>query len=137
MTTTRQAASAVASILSNPDSTMNRYVFIQSFVLTRQDILKGLKAVTPGDEWSTTEISTYEIEKQAKENMAKGDMRAGFMMLKVLSWRQRTPCGYGRYKNDNRLLGLPEEDLEETLKSVLLVQKESSFLSLWFILSAR
>ena len=123
VTTTQQAALAVASILSKPESVQNRYVFIQSFVITRQDLFKGLKEITPGEEWTTNEVSTYDLEKENNEKIANGDKSGGYKMLKVLAWREGTPCGFGRYKNDNKLLGLPTENLVEILRTVLLPQK--------------
>ena len=104
---------------------MNRYVFIHSFVPTRKSLLDSLKALTPGEKWTTTTVLTTDMEKEHAEKSAKKDPAGGYILLKILSWKKGTTCGFALHKDENTLLGLPKEDMVEVMRSVLIPKQEA------------
>lgn len=108
---------AVASALTLPQ-TANRYLNVSSFTTTQNKILSVLEDET-GVKWSVTKASTDEERKIGEEKLSKGDYSAFGNLLKPYLFRDGE--GHVQPKDGlaNHELGLPEENLTETIKALL------------------
>ncbi|KAE8410924.1 hypothetical protein BDV36DRAFT_276306 [Aspergillus pseudocaelatus] len=119
-----QIARAVAALLSlkkfpadedDGSVTLSQFangpVYVSSFHLSQRDVLESLKRVTKtrDSEWRITYESTEERYKEGMRLIAEGKLE-GFG--KSLFARAFYPNGDGTYEDVNKLLGLPEEDLD-------------------------
>ncbi|KAE8375718.1 hypothetical protein BDV26DRAFT_299473 [Aspergillus bertholletiae] len=116
-----RAVAALLSLKKFPDDeddasvTLSRFanspVYISSFHLSQEDVLDSVRRVTKtgSSEWHVTYESTEERYKEGMRLIADGKLE-GFG--KSLFARAFYPNGDGTYETANRLLGLPEEDLD-------------------------
>jgi len=65
-------ARATAAILERPAETANRYVFINSFHVTQNEILGALEKETDA-KWSVKKTTCMEESRLGRELMARGD----------------------------------------------------------------
>lgn len=111
---------AVASILLHPSKTANRFLKIQSLLITQRDLLAAFEEII-GQAWEVKCVETKDLLAQAKEKLAKGDFIEAF--LRVLTV-QLFEGGVGRtvvmrVESDNELLGVTKDDLGEVLRGAL------------------
>lgn len=107
-------AKAVVKVLERPDETANKLLYIQSFRVSQNEVLAALEKVT-GDKFEIIHQKSEERLKELRPKMLEGDFHAteetvGIWGLVAADWE-------GRVAND--LLGLEEEDLEETIRKAL------------------
>lgn len=121
-TTLASVGQAVVGVLSHPEETKNRSVYIQDMVISQTKLLELARKVAPERKWTPTTPNLADMEKWANEQLAKGDYSLPVMYtyLFVVVFQE----GYGsRFdKLDNELLGVTgktEADVEEMLKKVL------------------
>ncbi|KAF9738780.1 hypothetical protein PMIN06_010511 [Paraphaeosphaeria minitans] len=110
-------AAAVVRVLERPEATANRLLYIQSFRVTQNEVLAVLEKVA-GDKFEIVNQKSEERLRELRPRMLEGDFHAteetvGIWGLVASDWE-------GRAAND--LLGLQEEDLEETVRKVLAKQ---------------
>lgn len=111
---------AVVGILSKPNETANKRLYIASFEPTQNEILALLEDLT-GSKWSTTNISTSDAKARGFEALGRGDMYAGF--TDVLMASTYGPENGNQFSKSaglsNELLGLSKEDLKTVTKAVV------------------
>jgi len=108
---------AVASVLQHLPETANKYLNISSFTTTQNEILSIFEQET-GSKWTVTKVKSEDILKEGNEKLAKGDFSSFINFLRVLLLAD----GKGQARTTpqaNDLLGLPKEDLKETIKAAL------------------
>jgi len=109
---------AIASVLKHPEETANKYLQIASFVTTQNAVLAALEEET-GTKWTVVKKSTADSQKLADEKLAKGDYSAFGDYLKVVLFADGKGTSPKESEVANKELGLPKEDLRETVKAVL------------------
>lgn len=119
VTTLPDIGRAVVAILSHPEETKNRYVYVNSAVVTQREILAAYEKLT-GAKWEIEEKDTAEVEKATNTKLAQGD----FSTIHYLIYRGVFGEGYGgEFKNvSNELFGIEVLDgagVEEVVKSTL------------------
>ena len=123
-TTLESVGKAVVGVLSHPEETKNRFVYVKSADISQLQLLKLAKKIDPERKWEEpTYIDTAEQEKQSYENLAKGDHSLPVMysfLFRVIYG----PPEYGSQfpKVDNELLGVPfktEAEIEALLKKLI------------------
>ncbi|KAK3216289.1 hypothetical protein GRF29_8g2883523 [Pseudopithomyces chartarum] len=107
-------ADAVVKVFEKPEETANKLLYIQSFRVTQNEVLSALEKVT-GDKFEIVHQKSEERLKELRPLMLKGDHDAteetvGIWGLVASDWEGRVA---------NKLLGLEEENLEETIRQVL------------------
>jgi len=111
---------AVAAALSDPQATANKYITIASHTVSQNEILEELEGLT-GEKWKVSLKNTAEESEKANEELAKGNAFAAYDLVKALTFgpgSQGDARGVeGGLWNDR--LGLPKEDLKDSLKKVL------------------
>lgn len=117
-TTIAQIARAVASILSKPEATANKYLNISSFTTTQNEIVKAGEEVT-GLKWHVTQVTSEERLKEGSERVATGDIRGIGNMWNY--WCSNGGKGRAFKKEElaNQLLELKEENLVDVIKGLL------------------
>ena len=119
-TTMRQIGRAVAGVLKHPDETKNKYIYVNSFTLTQNQVVGALEKAS-GVKFQVTKSTTKEIGDEGYRNAENGNPGLGFPQIVTSAI-----YGYGGMNNfsanrelANEMFGLPKESLEETIKEVL------------------
>jgi hypothetical protein len=129
-TTWEQCGRAMAALLSLPELPVdendksltlshfsNGVVYISSFLISQKDMFESIKRVTgtTDTDWKVSYEPSEKRYQDGSEAMKKGDM-SGFG--KMLYARVLFPNGDGDFspKLHNKLLGLPQEDLDTRTK---------------------
>lgn len=120
-TNVRQIGRAVASILKNPEETKNKYIYVNSFTLTQNQVLGALENAI-GTKLQVTRTTTKEILQAGYRNIESGNPGLGFAQTVTSAI-----YGYGGMNNfsanrdlANEILALPKESLEDTIREVLV-----------------
>ena len=123
-TTLESVGQAVVGVLSHPEETKNRFVYVKDIDTSQNQLLEIVKKIDPGKTWEEpTLFDTAELEKSSYESLAKGEVTAPVMfgfLFRILFG----PPEYGsRFpKTDNELLGVKgktEAEVEALLKSLM------------------
>lgn len=110
---------AVVATVDRPALTANRYIFINSFLVTQSEILAALEKVM-GEKWTTTHVSSEEMKKTGLEKLAKGDRSAAFDLIRAALFGGDEAMDYSKKGLMNEQLGLPkEEDLEQVIRNIV------------------
>lgn len=130
MTNVGQIGRAVAAVLSpeHLDETANQYVYINSFTLTQNQIIKAVETAT-GDKFAITPLNSEETWKDGREKLKTGEWEiigggrymVGSVQMILTEIHNRSGFNHFSQKKGlwNKRLGLPEESLEETIQRVL------------------
>ncbi|KAK1766014.1 putative oxidoreductase [Phialemonium atrogriseum] len=121
-TTISSIADAVVGILSHPDETKNRAVFISDAVVTQNQLLALAKTLAPNKPWAPTYVKLDDLTAAADARLAKGLL--GPETFVPYLYRSIFDPGYGGnfQKTDNELLGVKgktEKDIIEILRPLL------------------
>lgn len=127
-TTLDSVGQAVVGVLTHPEETKNRFVYIKDIDITQNRLLEIAKKVDPGQTWEDPVlVDTAQLEKSSYESLAKGEVTPPVMMAFLFRVMFGPPEYGGRYtKTDNELLGVQgktEADVEAMLKSLILGSK--------------
>ncbi|KAJ3528171.1 hypothetical protein NM208_g10331 [Fusarium decemcellulare] len=124
--TTRESIGlAVAGVLSKPEETKNRTVYVSSAELSLSDLLAAEQKVVGKDGWTFTNINTdEEIKKQQQIVATATERMAQLMATGRLGLASVMKPEYGanlkaRGLLENDLLGVPQESLDDIVKRVL------------------
>lgn len=120
-TTLTSVADAVFGIVSHPEETKNRVVYIQDTVLTQNKILELAKKANPSKEWTVTQVKLDDLTARSDERLSQGlyDMETfGPYLFRAIY----DPSSKAKFeKLDNELLGVKgktDEEVYELIKSV-------------------
>jgi hypothetical protein len=127
-----QVGRAVAALLSLPikpedpnkeaclENFKNKVVYIKSFNISQKDMLESVFRVTDTKEedWTITKESSHQWYSDGMKEIKEGK-RIGY--AKMLYGRLFYPDGSGDFEREhkgtlNKLLGLPQEDIDEATK---------------------
>jgi len=117
-TNLRQIGLAVVRVLENPDLTKNQYVFVSSFETSQKELLEVAEKVT-GEKWKVEDVSGKGLLESGGAKLQKGDFSGVGDLIKGSAFGK---AGLGNLKPEglwNEKLGLPKEDLEESVKAAL------------------
>lgn len=127
-TTLDSVGQAVVGILSHPEETKNRFVYVKDIDVSQNQLLEIAKKVNPGKTWEEpTFVDTADLEKSSYESLAKGE----FTVPVIMAFLFRAVFGPPEYgarftKTDNELLGIKgktETDVEALFKSLIEASK--------------
>ncbi|KAL8770505.1 MAG: hypothetical protein Q9209_003760 [Squamulea sp. 1 TL-2023] len=112
-------AQSVVSILSKPEETANKFVFIQNIKANQNQILEALEKST-GKSWTVTKRSATEARQIGGEKLSKGDMSGIPDMIVGGLYSGEPAVDYAATRGlDNDLLGLKEIPLQELVDEVV------------------
>lgn len=124
-TTLESVGQAVVGVLSHPEETKNRFVYVKDIDVSQSQLLEIAKKVDPGKTWEEPELfDTAEMEKSSYESLAKGEGVSMPVLMGFLSRAIFGPPEYGNRftKTDNELLGIKGKtvaDVEDFFKSLM------------------
>jgi hypothetical protein len=107
---------AVIKILDKPQETANKLLYVHSHHVTQLEVLEALEKVT-GDKFERIDQDSEEELKVARPKMLDGDGEAREEVVAV--WGVVASDWKGKKGFANELLGLQEEDLEDTIRKVV------------------
>lgn len=111
----------MAGVLLHPEETKNRYVYIQSFNVSQNDILAALEKAT-GTKWQVNHVDSDERIKTGKDLLQKGDFKGVGLLIVAANFNGKVDVGSDftkAAKLDNDLLGLPKEDLQASVDTIV------------------
>lgn len=118
-----QVGRAIAKCLKGPELTRNQHVYVNSFTVTQNEVLKAVEKIT-GENFNVSQ-STVEDLWQGGAAQLKGGQPLG-----VVAMIAGTIYGMGGLANHsttkglwNERIGLAQENLEETLQSLIAGSK--------------
>ncbi|KAF4986032.1 hypothetical protein FGRMN_11015 [Fusarium graminum] len=129
--TLAQVGRAIAKVLSLPalpvdenDQTLtlanffNRAIYLQSFLVSQNDIFTSVKRVTntTDSDWTITRESTKQRYEDGLAKVKAGNMAGFSKLLYARAFFPDDPSEHAA-KVQNELLGLPEESLDEATKA--------------------
>ena len=123
-TTLDSVGQAVVGVLTHPEETKNRFVYVKDIDVSQKQLLTIAKKVEPGKTWEEpTLVDTAELVKSSYESLAKGEVTPPVMynfLFRVIFG----PPEYGGWfaETDNELLGIKgktEADVEAILESFI------------------
>ena len=121
-----QIGRAIAAALSpeHVNETANQYVYINSFTLTQNKVLAVLEKVTGQKlEVKRTTVEQLYTENQEKLRESPDDGFARMMLVQACLYGKGGVNNFSSYDDGrglwNKRLGLPQEDLEESLSGIL------------------
>ncbi|KAL1866620.1 hypothetical protein Plec18167_008950 [Paecilomyces lecythidis] len=120
VSTLDRVVQSIVSTLQHFEETKNTYVYVRSFTLTQNMLLEKLEHLS-GKRFDITRASTAEIAARGAEHLRQGDLDNGYP--EIVTAVGYGPWGWLDFKDRavhwNRILQLPEENLEDTLLAVL------------------
>ena len=123
-TTLASVGQAVVGVLSNPEQTKNRFVYVKDIDISQNQLLEIVKKIDPQTtREEPTLIDTAELEKSSYESLAKGQVTPPVMLAFLFRIIFGPPEYGGRLsKTDNELLGVKGKtmaDVEALIKSMV------------------
>lgn len=110
---------AVKNALLIPEKTANRYLFIDSFTVSQNQVLASLEKAT-GAKWETTRVDAEAEKKTGFEKMSKGDFSGAMSLIRYINCVDGHGGNYAEYQETaNELLSLPKQTLDEALAEIL------------------
>ena len=120
-TTLSDTGKSVVGILTHPEETKNRYVFVQSAVVTQNKLLAAVEKVT-GEKFVIEHENSEEVERAGNEKIAKGDFSGFVDLIRRCIWGEGYGSDYSDKKLDNEIFGvkaLDDAGVEEVVKGVV------------------
>lgn len=124
-TTLDSIGQAVVGVLTHPEETQNRFVYVKNIDISQNQLLEIAKKVDPTKKWERPiHVDTADLEKSSNESLAKGQV-TNQVMVNYLFRALFGPREYGsQFMNvDNELLGIKgktEADIEDILRKLML-----------------
>ncbi|KAL0258023.1 hypothetical protein SLS55_007194 [Diplodia seriata] len=97
----------------------NRYVYVAGHVVTQREVLKALERATGGEKWEVVEeVDVGERVQATNEKLARGDFGTATDLILAATYGREKELGkFPELWND--VLGLPEGDLDRTVREVV------------------
>ena len=122
-TTLASVGTAVVGVLSHPEATKNRAVYVQDIAISQNRLLAIVRKLAPNRKQDPVYVDTIELEKTTNEKIAAGEFTTDVMYQHVLVAIFGQGNGGLWAKTDNELLDVPgdftDADVEAILKPLL------------------
>lgn len=110
---------AVKNAMFIPEKTANKYMFIDSFTISQNQVLASFEKAT-GKKWEVTHVDAEEQKQMGMEKMSKGDFSGAMSLIRYINCVDGHGGNYIEYEESaNELLSLPKQTLDEALAEVL------------------
>lgn len=111
-----QIGRAVVAILDRLEQTANQYLSVHSFCVSQAQVLEAIEATLGGPKFTRDRVGSRAFVRENMPNV-NTDKRAMELVIGVLGIKRSNWTGSPLFAND--LLGLKDEDMEETVRRVL------------------
>ena len=110
---------AVTNALLIPNKTANKYLFIDSFTISQNQVLASFEKAT-GAKWEVTRVDAEEEKKKGFEKISQGDFSGAMSLIRYINCVDGHGGNYAEYRETaNELLSLPKQTLDEALAKVV------------------
>ncbi|EED17246.1 conserved hypothetical protein [Talaromyces stipitatus ATCC 10500] len=110
---------ALKNSLIEFEKTANRYIYVASFTVKQNEVLKALEKVT-GSKFDVEYVDGEAQRAIGTEKISQGDFSGAMLLIRYINSVDGNGGNYALYHpTDNKLLSLPEETLEEELKKIV------------------
>jgi hypothetical protein len=110
---------AVKNAMLIPEKTANKYLYIDSFTVSQNQVLAALEKAS-GKKWEVTYVDAEEHKKAGLEKMAKGDFTGAMSLIRYINSIHGHGGNFIEYKESaNELLSLPKQTLDEVVAEIL------------------
>lgn len=110
---------AVKNALLIPEETANRYLFIDSFTVSQNEVLASFEKAT-GAKWAAEQVDAEEMKKAGLEKLSKGDFSGAMSLIRYINCVTGHGGNYAEYETTaNNLLSLPKESLDEAVAKII------------------
>ncbi|KAI8180830.1 Isoflavone reductase-like protein IRL [Colletotrichum sp. SAR 10_86] len=111
-----QVGRAISKSLKNPELTKNQHVYVNSFTITQNQVLRALEKVT-GEKFDISHGSVEELWQNGAAQVQEGQPLGALGLIAGAVYGKGGLAQYSAKRGLwNEKLGLPEENLEEFLK---------------------
>ncbi|KAK9235802.1 hypothetical protein V1525DRAFT_251713 [Lipomyces kononenkoae] len=113
---------AVVGVLSHPDETRNRPVYVSEIIFSQNQLLSLAKQIAPSKPWAPVDVDLDVVVMGAKERLAQGIHDLPTVIPILLKSIVDPEYGVKFTKNDNELLGIKvrtEEYLVELITPLI------------------
>ena len=119
-TTLASIGLAVKNALLIPEKTANKYLYVDSFTLSQNEILASLEKAT-GAKWDAEHVDAEEQKAAGLAKMAAGDHSGAMSLIRYINTVEGHGGNFATLKeNANELLGLPKLELDEVIEGLRL-----------------
>lgn len=120
-TTTGSIGDAVVGVLSHPEETKNRSVYVEDIKVSQNQLVALAKEIAPGKPWDPQHVKLSDMITKGKERLSKGLIDFEALMPFLMKAVFDPACGGNFTKTDNELLGVKgktEEDIREIFRGI-------------------
>lgn len=116
---------AVGETFKHSAKTANKYLFINSYNATQQEIFESLKKATPGEEWKVEHATSEAIQKEGFEKLGRYDFSGITLLLQAAIFGKIPVQDYTKHEElANDTLGLPKpEPLDDFIAKIVKGEK--------------
>ena len=115
--TLSRVGEATARIILNLEETKNRMIYIQSFLVSQNEVIAAFERATGGGKFDVRALEAKAYEKEKKVKADDGDKEAVEDLVWLLGALDADWTGKEGFAME--MLGLEDEDLEETVKAIV------------------
>jgi len=110
---------AVKNAMLIPDKTANKYLYVDSWTLSQNDILASLEKAT-GTKWDATHVDAEEQKNEGFAKMASGDFSGAMSLIRYINTIEGHGGNYATYNESaNESLSLPKLDLDKVIAGIV------------------
>jgi hypothetical protein len=118
--TRKRIGDAVVAVLTHPEETKNKIVFVNSFTTSQKELLASLEKAT-GTKWEVETVSSEEEVAAGKEMLKNGNMMGIGAIVKSICFTEGWGADfeYGGIDLMNGILGLEKENIDEVVSKIV------------------
>lgn len=119
VTTLDQVGRAIAKSLKRPGHTRNQFVYVNSFTVTQNEVLKALEKVT-GDKFNVSQGTVEDLWQGGATQLEEGQPLGVLAMIAGTIYGKGRLANYSKTKGLwNEKIGLAPERLDEVIESLI------------------
>ncbi|KAI8713702.1 NmrA domain-containing protein [Fusarium sp. LHS14.1] len=118
-----QVGRAIAKSLKNPEATRNEYVYVNSFTVTQNQVVRALERAT-GEKFETSHGTVEGLWQDGATQVKEGQLLGTLAMLAGAIYGKGGLANFSVTKGlGDEKLGLPQEDLDAFIKGYMTGKK--------------
>ncbi len=119
-TTTRSLIGlAVKNAMLIPDKTANKYMYIDSFTVSQNQVLASFEKAT-GEKWEVTQVDAEKMKNEGLEKLSKGDFSGAMSLIRYINCVDGHGGNFIEYEESaDQLLSLPKQTLDEVVAGIV------------------
>ncbi|UZJ57570.1 hypothetical protein CBS101457_006890 [Exobasidium rhododendri] len=118
-TTAAQIARAIVYVMSHPDDTAGKYMLVNSFTITQNELLAHLERVTQ-EKWQSEHVDSEQRKKDGLNLLAQGNFAGlGNLWSVYLNTDGKGQVGRLEKHIANDTLQLPKEDIDDVIRKLV------------------